>query len=142
MRFRLFPVLRAEAVGIISEIKIDERNTQLRMVGRAVIALPVVLHRELPIALLDDVQLVCDLGVPDIIGRKSPSHDFLQPLDIFRRIVGKTDIDQAADRLEVDGLQAPATLVEVLPHMRGITELTRKLVGPLVVGADQLGNDG
>ena len=68
MRFRLFPVLRAEAVGIISEIKIDERDTQFRVVGRAVIALPVVLHGELPVALLDDIQLVRDLGVPDIIG--------------------------------------------------------------------------
>ena len=57
----------AEAVG-------KQWNGQLRMIARAVIALPVVLHRELPVAALDEVVGSGDLAVPQVMRREVRRH--------------------------------------------------------------------
>ncbi|MCY1297791.1 hypothetical protein D9M70_472430 [compost metagenome] len=57
------------------------------MVGGAVVALTIVLDRELPISLLDHIGFVRDLGVSDVVGCKAFGHDFDEAIDVFGRIV-------------------------------------------------------
>ncbi len=40
------------------------------------------------------------------------------------------------------GFEPPTALVEILAHMRRIGEFACQFVGPLVIGTDQLGDDG
>lgn len=70
MFFRRLPVFGAQGLRVETEVEIDERNAEFRMVCRAMIALAVVFHRQLPVAILDDVGLMCDLRISDVIGAR------------------------------------------------------------------------
>ena len=94
----------AEAVG-------EERHGQLGMVRAAMVALAVVLHRELPVARLDDVLLEGDLGVAHVvrldIGAELRGH----LVEIGRGLVGEADEQQARERADMHGLEAVARWV-------------------------------
>ena len=136
--FRLGPVFIAQCGWIKSEIEIDEGDAQFRMIGRTMVALAIVLQCQLPVALLHDIGLVRDLGVADVIGRQPLLHRFHEALHVGRRVARKADIDQPADRNEIDRLEVAAGPVEVDPRVRCMDQLAGQLVSPLMVGADEL----
>ena len=55
-----------------------------------------------------------------------------------RGVVGEADVDEAVDVAAVDGLQAVLGRVEVRVHVARPEQAAVELVGPLVVGADDL----
>ena len=90
------------------------------MVDRAVVAFTISLHRELPVAFLDQVDLLNNLGVGDVMGRDIGLQGTGHVIDIGGRILGQTDEDQAGDAAHVDFLQTVAGGVEARPHMLGV----------------------
>jgi hypothetical protein len=60
---------RRHRIGREAEAVFEQRDGQLRMVARAVIALAVILHRQLPVALLDQVDLAATLVLGRSCGR-------------------------------------------------------------------------
>ena len=138
VRRHFLRLLALELVQVEAEIGGDERAGQLGVRAGAVVALTIVLHRELPVALLDDRLLERHLGVGEVVGAKARLHDARELVDIGRCLVGEADEQEAADRAQVDRPQAVAAPVEVLAHVLGVDQLAGELVGPLVVGADEL----
>ena len=53
--------------------------------------------------------------------------------------VGQADEDVAADAFAGDRLQAELGLVEILAHLAGKQQRAVEIIGPLVIGADELG---
>src|SRR5205814_9051418 len=110
------------------------------MIAGAVIALAVVLPYQLPIAVLYN-------------GRLEGDPRFLQPmrehvrLDLPARCLevgrfgGHTNEDVTRDGLAMNPAQAELTLVEAGSHLAGGKQAAIELVGPLVIGTDQLGGD-
>jgi hypothetical protein len=135
---RFLRLLAFELVRVEAEVGGDERAGQLGMRAGTVVALTIVLHRELPVALLNDRLLERHLGVGEVVGRQAWLHDARELVDVGRRLVGEADEQEAADRAQVDRPQTVAAPVEVLAHMLGVDQLARELVGPLVVRADEL----
>lgn len=85
------------------------------MAAGAVIALTIVLHRELPIAVLDQLVDLGDLAVPELMRRQIGLHHRAQMIEVARRLVGQADEQQAGQVLEVNRLQAVAGLVKPSP---------------------------
>ena len=125
----------AEAVG-------EERHGQLGMVGPAMVALAVVLHRELPVAGLDDVLLEGDLGLAHVVRLDIGSELCGHLIEIGRRFVGEADEEQAGERADVHRLEAVAALLEVRTHMLGMDQVAGQIVGPGVVAADEVADRG
>ena len=121
----------AEAVG-------EERDGQLRVVTGAVVALPVVLHRQLPVPGLDQVKLQRDPAVPDGVREQVGLHGSRHVLDIGRRSVRQADEQQPGYRAQGDGLEAEAGGVELLAHVVGVEQPAVQSVGPGVVAANQV----
>ena len=125
----------AEAVG-------EQGNGQLRMVGRAVIALAVILHRDLPVAVLDQVNGLDDLGVGQVVGGQIRRHLGGEVCDVAWRIVREADEQKPRHGADVDRLEALAALVEFLAHVVGEDQVPVQIVGPGVVAADEIADDG
>lgn len=120
-----------EAVG-------EERHGQLGMVGPAMVALAVVLHRELPVARLDDVLLEGDLGLAHVVGGDIRPEASGHLVEIGRRFFGEADEQQAFERADVDRLQAVAASSEIGAHILGMDQVAGQVVGPGMVAADEV----
>ena len=101
------------------------------------IALAIVLPDELPVALLDDGRFEGDLGLAQPV-RQEIGLDHGAHRREVGRLVGQADEDVAADAFASDRLQAELALVEAVGHLASKQEPAVELVGPLVIGADQL----
>jgi hypothetical protein len=108
----------------------------------AVVALAVVLHRELPVAGLDDVHLLHDLRVAEVVGSKVEAELGRHGVEVGGRLVGEADEEEALETAQVDGLQIVAVRGEALAHVLGEQEIAVEPVGPLMVAADQVANRG
>ncbi len=106
------------------------------MVGRAVIALAVVLPDELPVALLNGGALMGDLGLGEAMGREIGLHDLPERREIGRRL-RKADEEISGDALAGDRLQSVGRPVETLRHLASEQEAPVEVVAPLVIGADE-----
>ena len=71
-------------------------------------------------------------------GREIGLHPGLERVEIVRRLGGEADEEEARQAAQVDGLEAVAAPVERRRHVVGVDEAAVELVGPLVVGADEL----
>ena len=107
------------------------------MVAGAVIALAVVLPDQLPVALLDDGALVGDLGVGQVVRRQVAGRLLGEGVE-GRGVVGEADVDEAAHVAAVDRIEPMRRGVEVRAHVARPQQPAVELVGPLVVGADDL----
>ena len=111
---------------------------ELGMIARAMIAFAVVFPDELPVALLDDCALVGNLGVTQPVRQEIGFHHRPERREIHR-LVGETDEDVAAGAFAGDRLQGKARRVEILTHLARVKEGAVKVIGPLVIGAHELG---
>src|SRR5690606_10490103 len=111
---------------------------KLGMIARAVVALAVVFPDELPVALLDDRGFVGDLRVAQAMGQEERLHHRAERREIHRA-VGETYEDVSTRGLAGDRLQAEAGRVETLAHLAREEKRTFEVIGPLMVGTDQLG---
>ncbi|MDT4878004.1 hypothetical protein FQZ97_1135680 [compost metagenome] len=102
------------------------------------VALPVVLHGELPVAVLDQIHLRGHLALVQAVRCQVGRHLRRHLLEVFRGIVGQADEDQARQGAHVHGLEAHFRGVEVGTHVLGVDQLAGQVVGPLVVGADDV----
>ena len=116
---------------------LGEGAAERRVIGRAVIALAVVLPHELPVALLDDGALVRDLRVGQVVRREIAGRLLGKGVE-GRGVVREADVDEAGDLPAVDRLQAVAGEVEVGAHVPRPQQPAVELVRPLVIGADDL----
>ena len=117
---------------------VREGAAKLGMIAPAVVALPVVLHDELPVALLDRLRLERDLGLGQPMGRHIGLDRGAEGREIGRHL-GERDEEVAGDLLAVHGLEAEPAMVDLAAHVAREDEAAVELVGPLVVGADDLG---
>ena len=104
----------------------------------AVVALTVVLHDELPVALFDEVDLVGDLRVLQVVVGEVRLDDADDFLEVRRRLLGGADEDEPADGADVERLEPELSAVERRRLGVGEGEAAVGAVGPLVVGADQV----
>src|SRR5205085_4967308 len=86
--------------------EIEQRAQELRM-PRAVKALAVVLEGELPVAVLDDVDLPGDLAARESVGGEKGRHTPRHVVEILRRLLGEAHEDEAGELPHVHGLEAP-----------------------------------
>jgi len=105
------------------------------VVGRAVVALAVVLEDDLPVRLDHVVDLVRDLGPRNGV-RRHLAADGGQRLREVRRIVGQRDEEQSCRVLERDRLQAEFAPVNAELLLAVENQRPVQLVGPAVIGAD------
>ena len=108
------------------------------MVRPAVIALTVVLHRQLPIARLDQVVLIGNLGLAQIVRLQIGAHHPAELVEVLGRIFGEADEEQAFERADMDRLQTVAGLVEALAHMLGMDQLAGRVIDPGMIAADEI----
>ena len=125
-----FAVFRQPLAEAISR----ERLHQFGMARIAVIALAVVFHHELPVGGLDQIVLHRNLQLGHVEDRDLLFDIGLHPVD-GRRIVRKTKEDQPADVFQRHRAQAVVGLVEVLWHVARSQQLAVQRKGPLVIGA-------
>ncbi|ENN89027.1 hypothetical protein RHSP_02217 [Rhizobium freirei PRF 81] len=118
--------------------RFGEGAAELGVIGGAVVALAVVLPDQLPVALLDDGALEGDLGFAHAM-RRHIGLDRGTDRGEIRGVLRQADEDIAGDAFAVDLLQRILALVEILGHLAGKEQRAVELVGPLVVGADELG---
>jgi hypothetical protein len=104
------------------------------------IAFAVVFPDELPIPLLDDGRLEGDLRIGEMVRREIRRHQLAEGGE-RRRLVGETDEDVAGDAFAGDRLERMPTAVKPLPHLPREGERAVEIVGPLMIGADQLRRD-
>ena len=107
-------------------------------VAVAVVALTVVLHDELPVALLDDVDLVRDLRPPQLVGSQVRLDARRHVVEVGRGLVGEADEHEAADVAHVDRLEPEAAAVERGRLVLGVQQASVDVVGPVVVRAHQV----
>ena len=110
-----------DLVGLVS-VRREEGLHQLRMSGLAVVALPVVLHHQLPVRGLDEIDLGCDLGPGQLVGLHVREHRCGHVVDVFRCFAGQVDVDQPGHDSHVDRPQAEARLVEARRLVAGVEE--------------------
>ena len=128
-------VLQWRALAVVDHERMHQRVLGMRC--RAVIALLVVLDRELPVG-RDVVLLVSrDLEVFEIeqghgLGQFRPG-----PLDA-RRIVGEADENETAEDFEGNADQAILALVEIRGHAARGREIAVDIVHPAVIRAAEL----
>ena len=113
----------------------EEGLHQLRMSRLAVVALPVVLHHQLPVRGLDQVDLRSDLGAAQLVGLHVRRHRGGHLVEVVRGVVGQADEEQSIDDAEVDRPQAEAALVEARRLVAGVQQGPVGGVRPLVVAA-------
>ncbi len=105
----------------------------------AVVALAIVLDHQLPVGLLDDARFDGDLDIVHAVGLEVVLEGHQEIVD-RRWMLGQADEDEAAGGAHVDRLEAIGAEIEIAAHVAaGEQQPTVELVGPLMVGADQLG---
>ena len=114
-----------------------ECPAERRMVARAMIALAVVLHHELPVAPLDDGALMRDLQVRHAVRRGEPPGRLGLGVE-GRRVLPETDEHQPARLAAMHRLEPVLGRVEIRPHVARPQQPPVELVGPLMIRTDQL----
>ena len=125
---------RRDLIGLVA-VGREEGLHQLRMSRLAVVALPVVLHDQLPVRGLDQVDLRSHLGAAQLVGLHVRRHRGGHLVEVVRGVVGQADEEQSIDDAEVDGSQAEAALVEPRRLVARVQQRPVGGVGPLVVAA-------
>ncbi len=104
----------------------------------AVVALAVVLHDELPVALLDDGLLVGDLRLRQLVRGDVGGEELCHLGEVRRRFIGAEE-DEAGDDRYMGAFERVAGLVEGhLPRRRGVDEVPVGRIGPRVVAAHEV----
>src|SRR3546814_14286381 len=98
----------------------------------AMVALAVILPRQLPISLLYDGRLVGDLGVLQAVRHHVGRDAGLHRREV-RRDGRETDEDVAGDRLAVHRLQPVGRGIEGWAHVARGAQTALEVIGPLVV---------
>ncbi|MNZ27448.1 hypothetical protein D3C78_446670 [compost metagenome] len=121
-------------------VPLQQGFQQFRVRTVAVVALAVVLEHQLPVGFFHQGGLHRHLGVLHVVGLHVMGQGGEEVVD-RRRVLGQRDEDIAAGGLHVDRLEAVLLHVEVGAHFgAGEQQAAIQFVGPLVVGADQLGD--
>lgn len=121
-------------IGFLREL--GEADEEAGMVGRAVIALAVVLDHELPVRLFNDRGLVGNLGAIGCV-RCEIGRDRRLEAGQRRRLIAQTDIDQPRHHLDMDRGQMRAGRIEIGRHLPGVDQPSVQLVDPLMVRTDE-----
>ena len=112
----------------------EERAQQLG-VPVAVVALPVVLHGELPVAVLDQVGLRGDLGAGQLVRGDVRRHHPRDVLDVDGRLGGQADEQQPGDLAQVDRAQPEPLPLGGGRQLGCVQQAAVGAVGPVVVAA-------
>jgi hypothetical protein len=113
--------------------EVEQRAEELGM-PRAVEALAVVLDGELPVAVLEDIDLAGDLRMGEVVRREIGQHARCHLVEVLRWLVGETYEDEPGERLDVHGLER-ALLRRRLTRGTAADDLAVEVVGPAVIGA-------
>src|SRR5258708_117468 len=108
------------------------------MVRLAMVALAVVLHRELPIAVLAEIFLLAYFAITYAMRKDVRFHFAAHLLEVRGRFIGEADKDEPGDVSHVNHLQAEFASVEIIAHMLGMDEVSLQVIGPLVIGTDHI----
>ena len=100
------------------------------------IALAIVLHRELPVALHHDIDLLGDLGVGEIMRCQIGLDRRPHIIDVLGRILSEAEEEDARDVSQMRGLEAEAVAFDFRRHMFGEAERAFEVIGPVVILAD------
>src|SRR3954462_4802108 len=103
------------------------------MSGLAVVALAIVFHHKLPVAVFDDFLLEGNLGVLQVIWCKTRSHRFFQLCDVLRRVLTEAYENVRSDNPRMHWNQATAGRGEVLPHVGCVAQASVEVVRPLMI---------
>ncbi len=104
------------------------------------VALPIVFHREFPIAFFDDVHLVSDFAVADAVRKQIRLELSRELVEIGRRLFCKADEQQSRDIVNVNRLQSILRSVKCVAPLR-MQQLAASVVCPLMIGTDDI-SDG
>ena len=137
---------RLELLGqhILAEIEMlrhadREGRSQFGMSGAAMIAFAGILHDQLPVGMFDQHALISDLGIGHVMRRgkgRHPSPELVKG----GRLVGQADEHHARDNLQRDRLEPMIGLLEIVGHPPCRKQRPVEVVGPAMIGADQLGD--
>ena len=125
---------------LVTEAIFQQRHSQFWVIGRTVIALAVVLHGQLPVAVLDNVFLEGDLGVGDVMRRDVVLDRGAHVVKTRGRGFRQAYEQQSGQALDVHRLEAEAAALEVVTHVLVVHQFAAQVVGPLVIGAHQVGD--
>ena len=103
----------------------EERLRQFRMPA-AVGALAVVLHDELPVPVLDEVELCRDLRAGEVVRVQVRRDRGGEVVEVRRRLVGQAHEEQPADRADVHRPQRVSAAVEVGAARLGVPQVARR----------------
>ena len=93
----------------------------------AMVALTIVLHRELPIAVLDEVDLGRDLGVAQIMRGKARLDRRRELADVVGRLLGKADEQEAGDGTRCTGFSPWQDLSKSAPICLALMRVPSRL---------------
>src|SRR5262249_13709489 len=129
-------VLRVRAL-VAGHVRVIVGLAELRMADGAVVTLPMVLEEQLPVCLNRKALDMADLGAVQAV-RPELRRDCPTGWLEVRWLLGQADKDQARSHAHLDLVEWVRRLVEVVPHPPSTGQPTSPVVGPLVVGADEL----
>ena len=125
-------IIRTNEVWIIRE-----GHTERRVVRRAVIAFAVVFHHQLPVRLFDDGGLVGDLEVGHVV-RAEVTGSLIREVTAVGRNGGEADVNQPLHFATVNDAEAVLFGITIVPHFTRPEERSVEVIGPLVIGANEL----
>ena len=108
-----------------------------RVRGCAVVTLVIVLNEQLPVGLHFVAFAVRNPGAVEAEGRQR-AVDFGAQLIETGGIIGQRNEDQAVEHLTGHRLQPQPVLIQLRPHQPRVAQAAVEVVGPGVVGADEL----
>ena len=108
------------------------------MVRCAVIALAVIFHRELPIAVLNQIHLPRHLRIAQPMRKQIALHLRRHRLDVLRRIGRQAHEDQPRDGSQRYRPQSAARRIEPIPHVIGKQQRAIQPIRPAMVTANQV----
>ena len=127
---------RDVVLGVAEEREVG--RDELGVGAVAVLALAVVLHHQLPVALLGQIDLVGDLGLAQLVRRQVRLDEAGHLVEVGRRVLVEADEDQSGDVANMDGPEAETRPVEGGRLGLGEDQAAVGPIGPLVVGADDV----
>jgi hypothetical protein len=135
-----------DGVELGLELRLEQRPVAHHVIGRgvvlvvmrgAVIALAIVLEDDLPVRLDHVVDAVRDLALLERV-RRHLRRDRLDGIREIGRVVGEVHEDQAGDVVERHRKQPELGAVDLELALRRRDQLAVEIVGPAVIGADEL----
>ena len=113
-----------------------ECQCQVGMARGAMVALPRILHHQLPVALFQKHHLAREFGMPQIMRRQQRRQAVGERIE-RRRNLGKAGIQGAGNVADMDRQQRMLGAVETVLHAARADQPAAQVIRPLVVGADQ-----